>query len=39
MGTAQEMANALVFLARRAASFITGINLVVNGALTKGVKL
>ena len=39
MGTPQEMANAAVFLASLAASFITGTNLVVDGALTKGVQL
>jgi 3-oxoacyl-[acyl-carrier protein] reductase len=39
MGTPQELANAAVFLASRAASFITGTNLVVDGALTKGVQL
>jgi 3-oxoacyl-[acyl-carrier protein] reductase len=39
MGTPQEMANAAVFLASPAASFITGTNLVVDGALTKGVQL
>jgi 3-oxoacyl-[acyl-carrier protein] reductase len=39
MGTPQEMANAAVFLASRAASFITGTNLVVDGALTRGVQL
>jgi 3-oxoacyl-[acyl-carrier protein] reductase len=38
MGTPQEMANAVVFLASRAASFITGTNLVVAGALTRGVQ-
>jgi len=38
MGTPQEMANAVVFLASPAASFITGTNLVVDGALTKGVQ-
>jgi 3-oxoacyl-[acyl-carrier protein] reductase len=38
MGTPQEMANAAVFLASRAASFITGTNLVVDGALTRGVQ-
>jgi 3-oxoacyl-[acyl-carrier protein] reductase len=39
MGTPQEMANAVVFLASPVASFITGTNLVVDGALTKGVQL
>ena len=39
MGTPQEMANAVVFLTSPAASFITGTNLVVDGALTKGVQL
>jgi 3-oxoacyl-[acyl-carrier protein] reductase len=39
MGTPQEMANAVVFLSSPAASFITGTNLVVDGALTKGVQL
>lgn len=39
MGTPQEMANAAVFLASPRASFITGTNLVVDGALTKGVQL
>jgi 3-oxoacyl-[acyl-carrier protein] reductase len=39
MGTPQEMANAVVFLASPAASFVTGTNLVVDGALTKGVQL
>ena len=39
MGTPQEMANATVFLASPAASFITGTNLVVDGALTRGVQL
>lgn len=38
MGTPQEMANAAVFLASRAASFISGTNLVVDGALTRGVQ-
>lgn len=38
MGTPQEMANAVVFLASPAASFITGTNLVVDGALTRGVQ-
>ena len=39
MGTPQEMANAAVFLASPAASFISGTNLLVDGALTKGVQL
>ena len=39
MGTPQEMANAAVFLASERASFITGTNLVVDGALTKGVQV
>lgn len=39
MGTPQEMANGAVFLASPAASFITGTNLVVDGALTRGVQL
>ena len=38
MGTPQEMANAAVFLASPAASFISGTNLVVDGALTRGVQ-
>ena len=39
MATPQEIANAVVFLASPAASFVTGTNLVVDGALTKGVQL
>lgn len=39
MGTPQEMANAAVFLASPAAGFVTGANLVVDGALTRGVQL
>ena len=38
MGTPQEMANTAVFLASPAASFISGTNLVVDGALTRGVQ-
>ena len=39
MGTPQEMANAVAFIASPRSSFITGANLVVDGALTKGVQL
>ena len=39
MGTPQEMADAVAFIASPRASFITGANLVVDGALTKGVQL
>ena len=35
-GTPQEVANAVVFLSSPAASFITGTNLLVDGALTRG---
>lgn len=38
MGTPQEVANAVVFLASPAASFITGTNLVVDGGLTRRVQ-
>ena len=38
MATAEEIARAVVFLASPAASFITGTNLVVDGALTRGVQ-
>jgi 3-oxoacyl-[acyl-carrier protein] reductase len=38
MGKAEEIARAVVFLASPAASFITGTNLVVDGALTRGVQ-
>ena len=38
MGTPQELANAAAFLASPAASFVSGTNLVVDGALTKGVQ-
>lgn len=38
MGTPQEVARAAVFLGSPAASFITGTNLVVDGALTRGVQ-
>jgi len=39
MGTPQEMARAVVFLASPASSFTSGTNLVVDGALTRGVQL
>lgn len=38
MGKPEEMARGAVFLASPAASFITGTNLVVDGALTRGVQ-
>jgi NAD(P)-dependent dehydrogenase (short-subunit alcohol dehydrogenase family) len=38
MGKAEEVARAVTFLASPAASFITGTNLVVDGALTRGVQ-
>ena len=38
MATPGEVANAVVFLSSSAASFITGTNLVVDGALTRGVQ-
>lgn len=38
MGTAKETANAVVFLASSAASRISGTNLVVDGALTRGIQ-
>ena len=38
MGKPEEMARAVAFLASPAASFITGTNLVVDGALTRGVQ-
>jgi 3-oxoacyl-[acyl-carrier protein] reductase len=39
MAAAEEIARAVVFLASPAASFVTGTNLVVDGALTRGVQL
>jgi 3-oxoacyl-[acyl-carrier protein] reductase len=39
MGTAEEMARSVVFLASPASSFTSGTNLVVDGALTRGVQL
>lgn len=38
MGTPEEVANAAAFLASPAASFITGTNLIVDGALSQGVQ-
>jgi NAD(P)-dependent dehydrogenase (short-subunit alcohol dehydrogenase family) len=38
MGKPEEIARAVAFLASPAASFITGTNLVVDGALTRGVQ-
>jgi NAD(P)-dependent dehydrogenase (short-subunit alcohol dehydrogenase family) len=39
MGTPEEMARAVVFLSSPLSSFTTGTNLVVDGALTRGVQL
>lgn len=39
MARPEEIANAVVFLASGAASFVSGTNLVVDGALTRGVQL
>jgi 3-oxoacyl-[acyl-carrier protein] reductase len=38
MGTPEEMADAIVFLASPVSSFTSGTNLVVDGALTRGVQ-
>jgi 3-oxoacyl-[acyl-carrier protein] reductase len=38
MGTPHEMARAIVFIASPASSFTSGTNLVVDGALTRGVQ-
>lgn len=39
MGRPQEIANAVAFVASPAASFVSGANIVVDGALTRGVQL
>jgi NAD(P)-dependent dehydrogenase (short-subunit alcohol dehydrogenase family) len=39
MGTADEVANAVTFLASPAASWVTGVNLVVDGGFTKRIQL
>ena len=39
MGSAEEVANAVVFLASPAASLVTGVNLVADGGFTKRVQL
>jgi 3-oxoacyl-[acyl-carrier protein] reductase len=39
MATAEEIARGIVFLSSPASSFTTGTNLVIDGALTKGVQL
>jgi len=38
MATAEEVARGIVFLASPASSFTTGTNLVIDGALTRGVQ-
>jgi NAD(P)-dependent dehydrogenase (short-subunit alcohol dehydrogenase family) len=38
MGTPQEMAAGVVFLASPVSSFTTGSNLVIDGALTRGIQ-
>jgi NAD(P)-dependent dehydrogenase (short-subunit alcohol dehydrogenase family) len=39
MARPQEIANAVAFIASPAASFVSGTNFVVDGALTRGVQL
>jgi 3-oxoacyl-[acyl-carrier protein] reductase len=39
MATAEEVGRGIVFLASPASSFTSGTNLVIDGALTKGVQL
>jgi 3-oxoacyl-[acyl-carrier protein] reductase len=39
MARPQEIANAVAFVASPAASFVSGTNFVVDGALTRGVQL
>ena len=39
MATAEEVARPVVFLSSPVASFVSGTNLVVDGALTRGVQL
>jgi NAD(P)-dependent dehydrogenase (short-subunit alcohol dehydrogenase family) len=39
MGTPQEVARAVVFVSSPVSSFTTGTNLVVDGALTRGIQL
>jgi 3-oxoacyl-[acyl-carrier protein] reductase len=39
MATAEEVARGVVFLSSPASSFTTGTNLVIDGALTRGVQL
>jgi NAD(P)-dependent dehydrogenase (short-subunit alcohol dehydrogenase family) len=38
LGNPQEVANAIVFLASPAASYITGANLIIDGGYTKRVQ-
>ena len=39
MGTPDEIANVVVFLASERASFVTGANVLVDGAATDGIQL